>query len=624
MSRSLLTTIFLFIGISTIAQNQSPIDSLVQAYENHDEDTLKIRTANSIINYYMYREIAKVKPYARQQLELSRKLNYSKGEALALYQFGVYFYNISQRDSSRYYYNQSLKIALEDENVERISSNYRGLAIIEFSEGNLNATDSINDLDLANSIKYNDSMGMALAYDFKGTINQNKGYYDIALKNVQKGLKLFEALGDSIRIADTYNHLATLEYSLKNLEKAIEYNKTALAVYEHEGDVYYQAQALNDIGVGYMSLEQYDLALDYFNETVVVSEKAGTRDITVSALTNIGEVNRLLEQNDQALEYFQRALDMSESLNSRRKMALVENKMAQTYLNLNQPNKALEFANRSLDYSIPAEGISYQRVSQRSKSEAYEQLGNYPKALEHYKEFKTISDSILNKETSENIENLRAQFDLEKKEARLALQDQEISTLNAQAKVDRLAKWLYGLGLVAAVIIGFLIFFGLKQRMRKNAIAREKQEAILRQELDFKKKELASQTLHLVQKSTFIQELKENLEKIKESPELFKIEFRRIILLLKREHAEDKDWEVFKSYFSEVHNNFDQKIKQISSQITEKEIRLASFLKMRLTTKEIASILNVLPESVLKSKYRLKQKLDLDKDTDLTEFLSAL
>ena len=56
---------------------------------------------------------------------------------------------------------------------------------------------------------------------------------------------------------------------------------------------------------------------------------------------------------------------------------------------------------------------------------------------------------------------------------------------------------------------------------------------------------------------------KENLEKIKKSPELFKIEFRRLVMLLKKESAEDKDWEVFKSYFSEVHNNFDQKIKSM-------------------------------------------------------------
>ena len=172
--------------------------------------------------------------------------------------------------------------------------------------------------------------------------------------------------------------------------------------------------------------------------------------------------------------------------------------------------------------------------------------------------------------------------------------------------------------------IAALLYLGFKQRIKKNKIERKKQEEIFKQEIDFKKKELASQTLHLVQKNTFIQELKENLEKIKKSPELFKVEFRRLVMLLKKESAEDKDWEVFKSYFSEVHNNFDNKIKAISKDITEKEIRLASFLRMNLSTKEIASMLNVLPDSVLKSKYRLKKKLELSKEEDLTQFLNTL
>ena len=212
----------------------------------------------------------------------------------------------------------------------------------------------------------------------------------------------------------------------------------------------------------------------------------------------------------------------------------------------------------------------------------------------------------------------------EKKEAEIALQDEEIKTLNAQAEDDKLTKTLYGIGMVSFLAIAGLLYFGFKQRIKKNKIAREKQEEIYKQEIAFKKKELTSQTLHLVQKSTFINELKENLEKIKQSPELFKVEFRRLVMLLKKESAEDKDWEVFKSYFSEVHNNFDNKIRNIATDITEKEIRLASFLRMNLSTKEIASMLNVLPDSVLKSKYRLKKKLAISKKDDLTEFLNTL
>ena len=178
--------------------------------------------------------------------------------------------------------------------------------------------------------------------------------------------------------------------------------------------------------------------------------------------------------------------------------------------------------------------------------------------------------------------------------------------------------------MTSALALAGLLFFGFNQRIKKNKIAREKQEEIYKQEIAHKMKELTSQTLHLVQKNTFIQELMENFESIKNSPEKFKMEFRRIVMLLKKENASDKDWEVFKTYFAEVHNDFDQKLKTLYADISEKEIRLAAFLRMNLTTKEIAATLNVLPDSILKSKYRLKKKLELDKEMDLSTFLNTL
>ncbi len=95
-------------------------------------------------------------------------------------------------------------------------------------------------------------------------------------------------------------------------------------------------------------------------------------------------------------------------------------------------------------------------------------------------------------------------------------------------------------------------------------------------------------------------------------------------MLLKKQSAEDKDWEVFKTYFAEVHNDFDQKLKSLYGDISEKEIRLAAFLRMNLTTKEISATMNVMPDSILKSKYRLKKKLGLAREADLTTFLNTL
>lgn len=257
-------------------------------------------------------------------------------------------------------------------------------------------------------------------------------------------------------------------------------------------------------------------------------------------------------------------------------------------------------------------------------SDTYAALKRYNEAYDYRVKHQVIHDSIYSKENADKINELEIKYQTEKKEAEIALQDEEINTLNAQAKVNTLTKGLYAGGMFTFVAVSGLLFFGFKQRIKKNRIAREKQEEIYKQEIAYKKKELTSQTLHLVQKNTFIQELMENLENIKNSPEKFKMEFRRIVMLLKKENASDKDWEVFKTYFSEVHNDFDQKLKTLSADISEKEIRLAAFLRMNLTTKEIAATMNVLPDSILKSKYRLKKKLGLNKETDLSSFLNGL
>ncbi|MEL0456148.1 tetratricopeptide repeat protein [Flavobacteriaceae bacterium SZ-1-7] len=619
-----ISLLLFLVPVMLFCQNKTIIDSLLNAYNKQKSVTLKVQTINHLVNYYMYRTPEKAKYFAKEQLKLAEQLNYKTGVSLANYQLGILNNNNDKLDSAKYFYNKSLEIAKELQNHTHISQAYRGLAILEFSQGNLNEADSINEIDLFNAKAQNDSIGIALAYDFKSTINQNKGYYSIALSNVLKGLQIFEQLGDSIRIADCYNHLATIEHNLGNLLKAISYNEKALEIYINQNDIYYQAQVLNDIGVMYNLLRQPKKALEYFKRSLEKSKLAEVTSLQAATETNIGESHIELGAFDIAIEHLNKSIEISKNVNALRRIAISENKLAEVYNLKNIPDVALNYAKSALNYADKNENISIKRTALKHLSEAYEKRAQTSMALETYKEFKTLSDSILNKEKVKTIEELRAAFDLEKKETAIVLQEKEIETLNQEVEISNLRKGLYAGGMFTFVAVSGLLFFGFKQLIKKNRIEREKQEEIYKQEIEFKKKELASQTLHLVQKNTFIQELKENLEKIKQSPELFKIEFRRLVMLLKKESAEDKDWEVFKSYFSEVHNNFDIKLKDIYTDITEKEIRLASFLRMNLSTKEIASMLNVLPDSVLKSKYRLKKKLDLDKETDLNDFLSGL
>ncbi|WP_431134293.1 tetratricopeptide repeat protein [Psychroserpens mesophilus] len=441
--------------------------------------------------------------------------------------------------------------------------------------------------------------------------------------NIKKSIELLldtrvyvKASNDIHRESGLLFTLANSYSSNKDDELAISnYLEAAKGFLEVEDDRMYAASLVN-MSLVANEIGKHKLALEKLPEAIRIFEKKEPNS-ALYGKTYLGHAHFLNGDIEKAIAIHNECIKESIRIDNK----LIENRnrkyLAQVYLDSNEHALAL-----------PETTIVYKNEKERGISDAYLNalklhaealtLNNKTSdAVNVYQEYISTKDSIFTIEKEKEIANMRERYETEKKEAQIVLLEKDVSLSKTQ-------KTLYGIGMVSFLTISGLLYFGFKQRIKKNKIEREKQEEIYKQEIAFKKKELASQTLHLVQKSTFIQELKENLEKIKKSPELFKLEFRRLVMLLKKESAEDKDWEVFKSYFSEVHNNFDHKIKAISEDVTEKEIRLASFLRMNLSTKEIASMLNVLPDSVLKSKYRLKKKLKLDKADDLTQFLNTL
>lgn len=627
-NKTLFIVLALFFCLKASSQLNFDIDSLLVVYKSQKLDSNKVITNNKIINYYMYRNPELAKKYAFEQLALSNEIQFSGGQSMANYQLGILYNNVNKVDSARYRYTEALKFAKIYNNQIFVSQAYHGLALLEFELGNLDKADEINDKNLEYNERYNDSVGIAYSLDFKGRINENRGHYTIALENVLKSLKILPVvstpINKDVRIADAKTHLAAIEFNIGNLKKAIAYNKEALEIYINQDDTYYQAVALADLGKAHKGLGNFKEAEANFKLSIEKAQQANVPSTLATAMSELGALYFVQNKPTESLELLRESIKVAKGIGSERRVAISKLEIAEVLNSNGRSQNALAVISEALNYAESSGNLSILRDAFLKRSTTYSNLGELSDALKDYKEYKALNDSIFNKDRIQKLEELRIIYETEKKETALALQEEEIKTLNQEVEISNLRKGLYAGGMASALALFGLSVFGYRQRIKKNRISREKQEAIYKQEIAYKKKELASQTLHLVQKNTFIQELMENLQSIKNSPEKFKMEFRRIVMLLKKENASDKDWEVFKTYFSEVHNDFDQKLKTLSSEISEKEIRLAVFLRMNLTTKEIAATLNVLPDSILKSKYRLKKKLGLAKETDLTSFLNTL
>lgn len=139
-------------------------------------------------------------------------------------------------------------------------------------------------------------------------------------------------------------------------------------------------------------------------------------------------------------------------------------------------------------------------------------------------------------------------------------------------------------------------------------------------------KELANQTLHLIQKNKFLVYVKEELKKLEVQikDETFKQRLSQQIRRIDKEIDNEKQWEVFETAFDEVHEDFLKQLKLKFPELTPREMRLCAYLKMNISTKEIASLMNISIRGVEISRYRLRKKMGLDRDINLTKFILEL
>jgi len=158
-------------------------------------------------------------------------------------------------------------------------------------------------------------------------------------------------------------------------------------------------------------------------------------------------------------------------------------------------------------------------------------------------------------------------------------------------------------------------------RNEKEIIALKNQN--LETELQFKNKELATITMHLVERGGILTNFKQALlgmvKKIK-IPDA-EYEFRSVFKLLNEIEKNADDWNHFAIYFDQVHNNFLTIIKTKFPELSSTDLKLCAYLRLNLSSKEIAQLMNISLKGVEISRYRIRKKLNLATEINLYDFL---
>lgn len=149
----------------------------------------------------------------------------------------------------------------------------------------------------------------------------------------------------------------------------------------------------------------------------------------------------------------------------------------------------------------------------------------------------------------------------------------------------------------------------------------------LHYELRHKSQDLASSTMNLIRKNEVLLEINSDLDKLEEDilskkdAEKTIEQLRKMQLYIKKNIQYDNSWKKFQENFDLVYENYLKRLGEQYPKLTVSDKKLCAYLKMNLNSKEIAPLLNMSYRSVEMSRYRLRKKLELDRNINLTDFL---
>ena len=417
---TLISVLIFYVGFA----QQPKTDSLKVVLSKSIEDSNKVNVLISLTKeyYVITPEVALL--YGNQAVQLAEKINFKKGQAVALKYKGLAYFNLGYYLESLQQYNQ---------------------ALIVF--------DAIGD-----------KVGVANMYSNLGNTYYNRGDDVKALELYLQSLKISETINDTLRIVTALINIGAV-YTNKTAthDKALQYLLRALPL--SEAIKYDAAIGVTSVNLGEMYLDKNldDSALYYFEKSKVANK--GTEDYPYS-LNLIGRVYTKKKEYDKAISYQQEAYDIAKKSDSKNDMTISLVELAKTFKAKGDIMPALSTYNQ-------AEAIANETGARKSLKDIYEglaqvysNLADYKNAFKYQNLLIGIKDTLYNIDTDKKLGTLQFTFDIEKKQGQINLltKDQKIQ----QQEIRRQTLMRNGfIGGFAVVLLFASVFFTQRNRISK-------------------------------------------------------------------------------------------------------------------------------------------------------------
>jgi len=551
-------------ALSTIKNPKDKVDAILKFLEKPE-------------NQYMEDTIAI--ELANRAYEISLHTNYALGRVNVMLKLGNCYYKRSDYKQAMEFAQKSLEIS-EDLNSEK---------------------------------------EMANALSLIGKIYTDLDDYDKSSQYFFKCLRLYEKLDDKEGISHGLGDIGMGFYDQQDYKKALSYFNDALAIAKNIDNQAAIKRQYNNIAVVYGALQNYDTAIIFLQKALVINTKLGDKLGQGTNIMNIGYSQMNRGDFEEALKNFQQALKIFTELNNHINLALCYVNFGFCYYTTNRIDESIEYFKKSLN---EGQKHGYYRTIEKVSQMLNQIYVKKKDTLNAYKYIlleKLAGDSLFASQKQKLLSKLDLQYIYEKKEFKRQLAQQSKNTTIL----------IIIFSLVAGLIILGMVFSRFRIKSKLVVLENEKLELEkhkIESELANKDKELTVNLISLVKKNEMLSGISDTLMQLERNVK--GLDARDVITRISQElrnNTDDKMLNEFSLRFQEVHAGFYEKLLAAYPDLTQNELKLCAFLRLNMSTKDIAELTGQQLLSIDKARYRLRKKLALSNmETNLVSFLSQL
>lgn len=586
----LILFILLLVQTTSFSQEHKK-DSLIQILNKTNSDEKKITLYLELSKSYRKTDIDSALIYANKGHLLAQKLEDKKAIAENLSNLGNLYVTKNQFDIAKKYYNASLKLYKEDNNVFEYCRNSMRIGNIDFL--------------------------------------QNK--YQNALTKFHRCLVIAEKNNFTALIPHLNNNIGYLFYELEDYKDALKYLKISYELFSKTNDLYNMANVLSSIASINNKLGKSDLAIEQHLETITLFQKNGNWEDLISPYNALVKIYTEKKDYTKAEKYSSIALQNLNKKGSPDFIGPISKyktdlffSVAKLYFDKKETNKSIYFAHKSL--KLAKENSFNKDITDNAKIlyQIYRKQNRIDSALFYNDIYIKYNEIYISESDIKKVTQIKMQYKFDD-----IMRKKEIENFEKQATSKRNELLFIGISIftVLGIIIMILLYLYQKSKTVKLMLTKENLElekVALNQDIDYKSKELASKTIYLLEKNEFIQSLAQKLKILK--PEIKKENqgtFQEIINEL-NQNSSNKVWNEFEIRFKEVHSSFYDNLNKLHPDLTPNEIKICAFLRLNMSTKDISAITHQSVKSINMARFRLRKKLNIESEDNLINYLIQL